>query len=514
MSKRMDALPELIHQAQCGNLTAFGELVRRFQDMAVGYAYAILRDLPLAEDAAQEAFLEAQRALPQLREPQAFPAWFRRIVFKQCDRLTRSKQPPLVTLTDAVALAAADQPEALVEVDEMQQTIRRAVQALPAEERTVITLFYMTDYSHAQIAAFLELPLATVNNRLRRARKRLKERMMTMVQTELQQQRPSRNENFAERVLRFINAADAGYTEEVATLLAADPALVDAKGQARYSTRAVRALHYALNYGHLAVIEQLLAAGTDINAKADESWAPIHYALRGAHPELAQLLVERGAQVDIYAAAGLGEFAQVQQWVTANPALVHQRGPGGATPLHFATTAPVAAYLLAQGADVEANDDRGRTPLLWQAENQAMVALLMAQGAVVSDIFLACAVGDVAQVARLLDAEPGLVHQHKDPRTGTPLHVAADKGRLVVAALLLQRGARINAQTDLGAITPMHDAAFSGQTAMVAFLLAQGADPNACDTEFNATPLKWARFNGQTATVALLEMHTAGTSPT
>jgi RNA polymerase sigma factor (sigma-70 family) len=210
MVTQMDWLQQQIRDAQHGDLLAFGELVRRFQDMAVGYAYAILRDLPLAEDAAQEAFLEAQRALPQLREANAFPAWLRRIVFKQCDRLTRGKQPQMVALTDTLALAAADQPEALVEVNEMQQTMRAAVQALSAEDRTVITLFYMSDYSHEQIAAFLELPLATVNNRLRRARKRLRERMMTMVEAELQQQRPSRNDDFAERVLRFINAADAG----------------------------------------------------------------------------------------------------------------------------------------------------------------------------------------------------------------------------------------------------------------------------------------------------------------
>lgn len=505
MSKPMETLSRLIDKAQQGDLTAFGDLVRRYQDMAVGYAYAILHDRPLAEDAAQEAFLEAQRALPQLREANAFPAWLRRVVFKQCDRLTRGKQPQLVELTETLAMATAGQPEAFVEVGEMQKSLRDAVQSLSGEERTVITLFYMSDYSHEQIAAFLELPLATVNNRLRRARKRLKERMMAMVQEELQQQRPSRNDDFAERVLAFISAADAGYVEEVATFLAADPTLVDAKGQARYSTRAVRALHYALNYGHVAVIEQLLAAGADINAKADERWAPIHYALRGAHPELAQLLLARGAQVDIYAAAGLGDLAQVQRLVTAKPVLVQQRGPGGATALHFATTAPVATYLLAQGADVAAADDRGRSPLLWQAENQAVVAVLAAHGAIVSDIFLACALGDVAQVARLLDADPGLVHQHKDPRTGTPLHVAADKGRLAVAELLLQRGAQVNAKTDLGAITPMHDAAFSGQTTMVASLLAHGADPNACDAEFNATPLKWARFNGQAETVALLE---------
>ncbi len=70
-------------------LAAFGRLVLRFQDMAYGCAYALLGNFHLAEDAAQEAFLTAYRRLGQLRQPGAFPGWFRRIVLSQCSRLTR-----------------------------------------------------------------------------------------------------------------------------------------------------------------------------------------------------------------------------------------------------------------------------------------------------------------------------------------------------------------------------------------------------------------------------------------
>ena len=74
--------------AQQGDLAAFDRLVRRFQDMAVGYAYSLLRDFSSAEDAAQEALVRAYIDLPMLREPAAFPAWLRRLVFKQCDRIS------------------------------------------------------------------------------------------------------------------------------------------------------------------------------------------------------------------------------------------------------------------------------------------------------------------------------------------------------------------------------------------------------------------------------------------
>ena len=60
----MDDLKPLVTRSQAGDADAYGELVRRFQDMAYGYAYALLHNLSLAQDAAQEAFVEAYRCLP------------------------------------------------------------------------------------------------------------------------------------------------------------------------------------------------------------------------------------------------------------------------------------------------------------------------------------------------------------------------------------------------------------------------------------------------------------------
>ena len=71
----MEKLTTVIVHAQAGDLGAYGTIVRRFQDMAVGYAYAVLGDFHLAEDAAQEAFIEAYLGLSKLREPAAFSSW-------------------------------------------------------------------------------------------------------------------------------------------------------------------------------------------------------------------------------------------------------------------------------------------------------------------------------------------------------------------------------------------------------------------------------------------------------
>jgi RNA polymerase sigma factor (sigma-70 family) len=91
-------LRTLVAGAQHGDDAAFDQLVRRFQDSAVAYAFSVLGDFQQAEDAVQEAFIEAFHCLAILREPFAFPGWLRRIVFKQCNRITRKKQGEPVSL--------------------------------------------------------------------------------------------------------------------------------------------------------------------------------------------------------------------------------------------------------------------------------------------------------------------------------------------------------------------------------------------------------------------------------
>src|ERR671922_1768892 len=95
---KTEPVQSIVLKALDGDADDYGVLVRRFQDMAVGYGYSIMRDFHLAEDAAQEAFFEAYRCLSNLREPAAFPGWFRRIVFKHCDRLLRQKSITTVPL--------------------------------------------------------------------------------------------------------------------------------------------------------------------------------------------------------------------------------------------------------------------------------------------------------------------------------------------------------------------------------------------------------------------------------
>jgi len=181
----------LVVSARGGDVSAFEALIREFRDMAVGYAYSILLDFHLAEDAAQEAFIECYANLPQLRDAAAFPAWFRRVVFKHCDRLVRGKRVSAVPLEEAMQVESSDPgPAESLERRELQEVVKSAIQVLPKNERAVTTLFYINGYSQAEVGDFLGLPIPTVKNRLNSARKRLQERMVVMVEDTLKVNAP------------------------------------------------------------------------------------------------------------------------------------------------------------------------------------------------------------------------------------------------------------------------------------------------------------------------------------
>lgn len=195
-----DDLTALIARARGGDLDAFGKIVRLFQDMAFGFAGSVLGDFHLAEDVAQEAFIEAYSQLPSLREPEAFAGWFRRIVYKHCDRVVRRKSVRTVAL-DAAAETAADDagPAQIVEQREMQDKVLEAIRSLPEHQRMVTTLFYIDGYSQKEIGDFLEVPVTTVKKRLHDSRQKLKERMIDMVRETLREKVP--DERFSQKVI-------------------------------------------------------------------------------------------------------------------------------------------------------------------------------------------------------------------------------------------------------------------------------------------------------------------------
>lgn len=208
----------LILRAQAGDLDAFESIVRRFQDMAVGYAYSVLGDFHLAQDAAQEAFVEAYRDIARVYGAAVFPAWLRRITYKRCDRILRRKRPEVMdpSQVEAIPVQAKGPLEALEE-QETRQMVAAAISGLSEEERQVTTLYHFGGYSYREIAAFMDLPTSTVDNRLRSSRRQLREKMAAAA--------PSRDEQFTHKVQLF-NAAEAADMDKVRQLLNTDAARV------------------------------------------------------------------------------------------------------------------------------------------------------------------------------------------------------------------------------------------------------------------------------------------------
>jgi len=207
---------------------AFGEIVVRFQDMAYGCAYAILRDHDLAEDAAQEAFITAWQHLYHLHHPEAFPGWFRQIVLTQCFRLIRGNREERVSLEAIADVPSTDlDPQTAVEKQELKDRVLEAIRALLEPERMVTTLFYINGYSQREIADFLEVSVQTVKNRLHAARKRLKGGILAMVQEDLYDQRPSQDETFVTRVLEMVHALMNGDHASVRVMLTSEPSLAE-----------------------------------------------------------------------------------------------------------------------------------------------------------------------------------------------------------------------------------------------------------------------------------------------
>src|SRR5262249_43449773 len=175
----MTELQALVRAAQDVDKDAFGQVVMRFQDMAYASAYATVGDACLAQDIAQEAFLDAYLNLSKLRDPAAFPGWFRRIVIGNSHRERRRQPVTTVPLEDVGSLyISLPDPALTLEETQLRQDVHSAIQRLPQSQRLVTVLFYVEGYSQQEIADYLELPVSTVKKRLFDARQKLKERMI------------------------------------------------------------------------------------------------------------------------------------------------------------------------------------------------------------------------------------------------------------------------------------------------------------------------------------------------
>jgi len=167
------SVQELVTRARRGDRDAFSELAARSMGRLTAAARMILRDEHAAQEAVQDAFLEAWRSLPGLREPDSFDAWLRRLLVRACSRNARRGRR--VNAVE-IRLAPGDEPGGPgVERDvDIHDQLERGLARLSAEQRTVVVLVYYLDLPLADAAQAMGVPLGTAKSRLNRATQALR----------------------------------------------------------------------------------------------------------------------------------------------------------------------------------------------------------------------------------------------------------------------------------------------------------------------------------------------------
>ena len=166
----------LISRARGGDREAFGALVEQYRDNVYRLAYRMCGNAYDADEAAQEAFVAAWRALPNFRGDAKFSTWLYRLTTNAAiDVMRREKRHQTVGDGEMVDLADdADSPQETVERTEQQETVQKALATLSEEYREVLLLRYMEELDYAEIAEVLQLPSGTVKSRINRAKAALK----------------------------------------------------------------------------------------------------------------------------------------------------------------------------------------------------------------------------------------------------------------------------------------------------------------------------------------------------
>lgn len=341
-------LPELICAAQHGDVDAFGSVVERFSRFAYILAYNQLGDAHLAEDATQEAFIDAFLHLPTLREPAAFVPWLRRIIFKHANRMLRRPQRTVALDETTAQLVGTDTLARMVEDRELGQRVHAALATLPAQQRLVMTMFYLAGYDTTEISTLLGISAGAVKKRLHDARKRLKHCMTTLAHDYIS----SYSEATFSTTVKFLITIRTRNLPKIRELLEREPALVHAReldqpdglGDSYLPlSGGYSALHRAAADGQVALMKLLLVHGAVVDATTTYGLTPLMSAIAANREEAVTLLLAHGADCN-------------------------RRLKSGLTPLHWAVMRGqtiIIAHLLGAGANPTSRDTYGRTPRDW-----------------------------------------------------------------------------------------------------------------------------------------------------
>ncbi len=529
--------PELVTRSQSGDDRAFGELVERFEGMAFGYAYFLLGDFHLAQDATQEAFMEAYREVGAIRNPRGWPAWLRRVVFKHCDRIRRRRQLETVPLESGTRVYC-DRPVAgdHLEREEMKAQLHGALGALTEEERAVAILTAIHGYRHREVAEFLEITSDAVKNRMRAARRKLSKQILMMTTKAIRDEAPNINAHVAD-IKTLHEACRNGDVGRVTNLLQKHPEVLDSPDRdTRFpypESQLWSPLYLAAMNGHGGLVKLLL--GMDANPVAYEVAAQYH---EHTYTGWTNVLRERGydaiaeriegaivgrygrplGETGLQEAIRAGEMNRVRALLDEHPDYVERADRVGNTALHWAVAAghlEITRLLLERGAHVDSQNGDGRTPGVvalfglhryWRREEKPEILAELLQHGAQYTILIAAAVGDIERVRALLRKDPAQANELA-PCYRRPLSAAADKGYTEIVRLLLEHGADPNAREAIcqGGLA-LRSASSNGHVEVVRLLLDHGAVPQHW-VDASGDAVFAAHHRGDTEILQLLYAH-------
>jgi len=185
---------QLVARAQRGDKKAFELLVVKYQRKLARLLSRFVRDASEVEDVAQETFIKAYRALPSFRGDSAFYTWLYRIGINTAKNylVSLGRRAPTATGVDseeAEGIEEGDQlrdlntPENQMMSRQLADTVNQALQELPEELRTAITLREIDGMSYEEIAQIMSCPIGTVRSRIFRAREAIAERLRPQLGT-------------------------------------------------------------------------------------------------------------------------------------------------------------------------------------------------------------------------------------------------------------------------------------------------------------------------------------------
>lgn len=179
---------ELIKKARAGDDKAFEELVRRYESQIAATVHGMLGNTDVADDIGQEVFIRFHKSMSRFREDAALGTYLTRIAINlSINELNRRKRRSLFFKSpeENNLIEPSRSPDAEIIRNERQEIVQTAIQKLEPKFRSVVVLRLIEGYSTDETAKILNIPLGTVLSRLSRAQKKLKAKLVPLIQEEI-----------------------------------------------------------------------------------------------------------------------------------------------------------------------------------------------------------------------------------------------------------------------------------------------------------------------------------------